>query len=115
MERRSIKEEKYEKAMDRVKTERKFYLAIVRLLIFSILLFFLNDSILQLFIDRGLDNEHILYWVNWSLWCTPVIIAIILLIKGLWLFVFKNKPLRKWEERRIKKIMKEEDSFEKYN
>ncbi|RKR07892.1 2TM domain-containing protein [Maribacter vaceletii] len=113
MERRNIKAEKYEKAMDRVKTERKFYLAIVRLFIFSILLFFLNDSILQLFIDRGLDNEHIVYWVNWSLWCTPVIIAIILFIKGIWLFGFKNKSPRKWEERRIKKIMREEDSFKK--
>ncbi|WP_299434757.1 2TM domain-containing protein [uncultured Maribacter sp.] len=115
MAHRSIKEEKYEKAMDRVKTERKFYLSIVRLLIFSTLLFFLNDSILQLFIDRGLDNEHILKWVNWTLWSTPVIIAIILFIRGIWLFVFKNKSPRKWEERRIKKIMKEEDSFEKYN
>jgi len=115
MERRNIKAEKYEKAIGRVKTERKFYLGIVRLLIISILLYIFHNSILQLFIDRGLDNEHILYWVNWSLWSVPIVIAFVLLIKGICLFAFKNNSIKKWEERRIKKIMKEEDSFEKYN
>ncbi len=106
--------EKYEKAMRRVKTVRKFYLGIVRLLIFTILLFFLNDRILQIFIDKGLDNAHILYWVNWTLWSIPVTIAIIYVFKGLWLFFFKKYSTKKWEERQIQKIMKEEDSFEKY-
>ena len=112
MDKANVKVEKYIKAKERITSIRKYYVGLVRLAILTILIFLFNDSILQLFIDRGLDNEHILYWANWSLWSIPVTIALIMLVKGIWLFKFKNNSIKKWEERQIKKIMKEEDSFE---
>lgn len=112
MERSEIRVEKYVQAKERITAIRKFYVGLVRLAIFTILLFILDDRALQIFIDKGLDDEDILYWVNWSLWSIPITIAFIMLLKGIWLFGFKNNSIKKWEERRIKKMMEEDDSFE---
>ncbi|WP_291865185.1 2TM domain-containing protein [Maribacter sp.] len=112
MEEKKRTREKFIQAQERVVKLRKFYVGLVRLIIFTVLLFLFNGRIIQIFIEHGLDNEHILYWVNWTLWSVPVTIAFIMLIKGLKLFIFKNNSIKNWEDRQIEKIMKEEDSFE---
>lgn len=111
MEQKNIHTKKFIKAKERVVAVRKFYVGLVRLIILTVLLFLFNERILQMFIERGLDNEHILYWVNWTLWSIPVTTALIMFIKGMWLFVFKNNSIKKWEQRQIEKIMKEDNSF----
>lgn len=112
METDNFETDKFLRAKKRVTELRKFYVEIVRLIIFTVLLFLFNNRILQIFVDKGLDNEHILYWVNWTLWSIPVTIAFIMLIKGLRLFIFKSNSIKKWEQRKIEKIMKDENSFD---
>ncbi len=98
-------------AKERVTAVKKYYTGLVRLAIFIILLLLCRKPILQMFIDKGLDDSNILYLVNWNVYFLILVFVIIFLIKGVILFVVRKKYLKEWEERQIEKIMKE-DNFQ---
>ena len=73
------------------------------------------------FVNRVFEgSEHVdpqfLDWLDWNIILTPLLWGIGLAIHGLYVYQYKFKFLRKWEERQIRKYMEEEETdLNRYN
>ncbi|MDY8137388.1 2TM domain-containing protein [Aquimarina sp. 2201CG5-10] len=98
----------YEKAKKRVEEEKGFYIHIVVYIVINLALFFFKQR-LAILIDPEANNEDFRIWWNWSNIITPLAWGIGLFFHWLWAFkktiLFNNN----WEEKKIKKIMEEDD------
>ncbi|MDH7447087.1 2TM domain-containing protein [Aquimarina sp. 2201CG14-23] len=94
---------KYELAKQRVADERGFYTHVTFYIVINIIILFINTN----FESQGFKN-----WSQPHLYITPVLWGIGLLFHGL--KVFKKNFIfgKNWEDRKIKKLMKEDDTFD---
>ncbi|GAA0872291.1 2TM domain-containing protein [Gangjinia marincola] len=94
-------ESKYIKAKKRVKEIRDFY--------GHIMLYVVVCSAYIIFNLGYLDNGRISqYFPWWTVFTMPLGWGIGVTVHGLSVFVFKGSPLKKWEERKIKEFMDQE-------
>ncbi|SHI63188.1 2TM domain-containing protein [Aquimarina spongiae] len=95
-------QQKYERAKQRVKEEKGFYIHLTIYIIINTLILFVNTN----FESQGFKN-----WLQWHLYVTPVLWGIGLLFH--YIKAFDKNPFfsKKWEERKIKEILREEDDF----
>lgn len=101
----------YEIAKKRVKKERDFYIHLAIYVAINIAILFFKDRLLY-FIDASEKDAEFFQWWNFSNIITPLVWGIGLFSHWLWafekIFVFSKD----WEERKIKKMM-EDDNLNK--
>jgi len=93
---------KYEKAKKRVEEIKGFYTHVAIYVIINLLLLLFNLGVFQ----NGLINLHI---PNWSLFTTPFFWGIGLLGHGLYVFGGGMKWYQRWEDRKIRQFMEDEE------
>lgn len=98
----------YEAAKKRVEKERDFYIHLVVYVVINIAILFFKEKIL-VFIEPDEKDAVFFTWWNFGNIITPVAWGVGLLLHGLW--AFEKTPLfgKKWEEKKIQKLMKEDD------
>lgn len=99
---KDFEQEKYERAKKRVKEVKGFYSHLTVYLIVNIALILLRMGVLQ----NGLVNIEM---PNWSYFTTPFFWGIGLTFHGLYVFQYKSKWFKNWEERKIKEYMDRDD------
>ena len=94
------REDAYEKARKRVEEEKGFYRHLTIYIIINVLILFINTN----FDGQGFKN-----WFQWHLYVTPALWGIGLFFH--WMKAFHKNPFfnSDWEERKIKKILEEEE------
>lgn len=99
----------YDAAKKRVEKEREFYIHLAVYIVINISILIFKDKVLY-FIDTDEKDADFFKWWHFSNLVTPIIWGIGLLFHGLWafekIFVF-NKD---WEERKIKKLMEDDNN-----
>ena len=99
--------ENYVRAKKSVDNIKNFYAHLVIYLFMNSLLLAFKGSILNFFRSKGVEDEGFLYWMEWNLIFIPILWGIVLLVTGLYFLKLKPRFFRDWEDRQIKKYMKE--------
>ncbi|MHA7057732.1 2TM domain-containing protein [Aquimarina sp. M1] len=97
------KGKEYNKAKKRVADERGFY---------THLTFYMVINLIVLFINTNFQNQGFKNWGQWHLHITPVLWGIGLLFHGLKVFKRNFFFGKNWEQRKIKKLMDEDDTLD---
>jgi amino acid transporter len=96
---------KYERAKKRVEAIKGFYShAIVYAIFTFIIIFIKNDFIVTIRVPEDAVN-----WLNWNIILTPLLWGIVLLIHGIYAFRYTPRFLKKWETRKIREFIKNEE------
>ena len=95
--------EKYVKAKKKVDAIKGFYFNVLKFVIITLLILVFKGRIMEIFIEKGVEDENILQWIEWNILAIPIIWGLVLLIIGLRLFVFKSNILKNWEKGQIQK------------
>ncbi|MDC8003553.1 2TM domain-containing protein [Aureisphaera galaxeae] len=100
--------EKYERAKNRVKEIRGFYSHIIIFFIINTCIYVLRFYLLP---KWGVisDDEGFQNWLNWNTYLLPLFWAVGIAIHGIWTYRHKFVNIKKWEDRKIKEFMDEED------
>lgn len=111
--------ESYIKARKRIEDMKKFYRHLRIYIIVNVLLLLIKLNLFNWFKDDydWLQSPQFNDWMGWNFLGTPVLWGIGLLAHGLYVFTFKSKPwqelkpgfLKRWEERQLERILKEEE------
>ncbi len=106
----------YERARKRVDAIKGFYghLAIY-LIVNAIVLFTKGRFLFTVLSNEALEDAAFLNWIDWNVYGTPIIWGIFLVFHGL--NVFGRNPFfgKAWEERQLKKYLKDDkEHVEKY-
>ena len=103
---KNINSTKHEDALEHVTRLREFYQQVFVYIIFVIVWLNFKNNIIA-FVRTHTDNvdNNFLNWLNINIILVPVLWGIIILIYGLYLNKFKLSFLKKWEEKKLKKIM----------
>ncbi|MBD1261101.1 2TM domain-containing protein [Maribacter polysiphoniae] len=96
---------KYIKAKKRVDQIKDFYFHLIKFAMITILILLFKGLVLKIFIEKGVEDENILQWMEWNMLLIPIIWGLVLVVIGLRLFVFKANILKIWEEEQIKKYL----------
>ena len=106
----NVKYNKYEEALKHVKRIKGFYKHIITYIIFNIILFIIKwravDYVLN---NTAYAEKGLIDWMYVDIFSTPVIWGIILLIHGLYVYRYKFTFFKKWEYRKIKEYMDQEE------
>ncbi len=90
----------YERAKDSVKKIKGFY---------THLTFYIIINLVVLFVNTNFESQGFKSWSQWHLYVTPIFWGIGLLIHGIHVFNPFNMFSKKWEEKKIKEFMDEDD------
>jgi len=90
------KRKAYHRAKSRVEQEKGFYSHLMVYIIVNLALLFINSD----FKNQGFEN-----WLEWNLYIVPFFWGIGLLSHGLRTFDLNPIFSKKWEERKIKELM----------
>ena len=109
--------ETFVKAKKRVDAIKQFYQHLTFYSIVNIGLIIIKLNFFDIPLFQHIENKDLEHWLEWNIILTPVLWGIGLFFHGLYVFVFKSKPLkdlkferlRKWEEKQIQKYMEEDD------
>ena len=96
-------QEKYNRAKKKVKQVKDFYNHLTVYIVVNIFLVLINMGLFQ----NGLFELKI---PTWSIFTTPFFWGIGLLFHGLYVFQDKITFFKKWEERKLKEYMDEEEN-----
>ncbi|MFC5045067.1 2TM domain-containing protein [Aquimarina hainanensis] len=98
----------YKRAKARVEKEKGFYSHLTVYIVINIVILIVNVNFRFNF-DGAED------WLNWNLLVTPVLWGIGLLFHAIGVFGKFSLYGKKWEERKIKELMEEEERASKQN
>ena len=101
-------QQRYERARKRVEALKGFYGHLQAFIMVNLVLIagrYLVPYFLEL-PDLGAEGWR---WVDINIWLTPLIWGIALAIHALVVFRYKMSFLKEWEERKIRRIMEEEE------
>ncbi len=98
---------KIRKARKRVEVLKGFYKHLLIYSIVNIALFIVRGDVLEFFQNDSPDKNFI-EWIDWNILIVPIFWGIGLLFHAAKVFQYKFTFIKNWEERQIKKYMKEE-------
>ena len=103
------------RAKKRVETLKGFYKHLTTYFIVNAFLLLLAKKVTFVLLSKeALGNPGFLQWLDWNIFGTPIIWGIALLIHAAYVFI--PSPLKKWEEKQIKRyIAKDREETEKFN
>lgn len=103
----------YDRALKRVGEIKKFHNHLRVYIVVNVLLLLIKAEFLEL-IDGGtfqdLDFER---WLQWNSYGTAIIWGVGLFVHWVYAFQYKFGFLKKWEERKIEKLMNNEEKGRK--
>ncbi len=111
MEKQERELEKYAHALKRVESIKGYYFQLIKFVIITLLILVLKGRVLEIFVEKGVEDENVLNWIEWNILAIPIIWGLVLLFIGLRLFVFKSNFLKNWEEKQIRKHLDSDDKF----
>lgn len=97
------------KAQKRVEALKGFYSHLFSYLIINIVLLILRGNVLDFFQSASPDKNFV-EWVNWNILLVPIFWGIGLLYHALMVFQYKLRFIENWEQGKLKKFIKEEES-----
>lgn len=99
----------YHSALETVKRIKAFYSHVLLFVVVVTIVLFFSDEIIRFFGNTlHVDNKETLQWIKLNIWVNSGIWAIVILVQGILAFKYKFTFVRKWEEKQIQKILKEE-------
>jgi amino acid transporter len=98
---------KMRKARKRVEALKGFYKHLLVYIIVNIALFILRSNVLEFFQSESPD-KNFMEWIDWNFLIIPIFWGIGLLFHAAKIFQYKLPFIKNWEERQLKKFMKEE-------
>lgn len=104
--------QKYEWAKKRAKDIKGFYNHLLVYIIIMVMLVIARFYILPQYVEMDDLGPDGIYWINANVVWTGALWGLGVLIHGLWVKKSRLKFLNRWEERKIKEIMEEEDHRE---
>jgi hypothetical protein len=97
----------WRKAQQRVETLKVFYRHLLIYIVVNIAIFIVRGQVLEVFLNKSPDKNFI-EWIDWNVLIVPVFWGIGLLFHAAKAFQYKFKFIKNWEERQLKKFIKEE-------
>ncbi len=101
---------KYERALQKVETIKRFYKHLRVYIIINVLLLLLRARIFRFFKDGDFSNVSFERWLDWNTYGTATIWGLALVIHGVYAFQYKISFFKNWEERKLKAILEEEEN-----
>lgn len=98
---------KIRKAHRRVEALKGFYKHLLVYSVVNIALFIVRGNVLEFFQNESPDKNFI-EWIDWNILIVPFFWGIGLLFHAAKVFQYKFGFLKNWEEKQIKKYLKEE-------
>lgn len=99
--------ERYIRAKKRVDTLKNFYAHIAVYLVMNVLLFVFKGRIVSFFVDKGVEDQGFLNWMEWNMVFIPIVWGVVLLVAGIYLLKLKPGFIEKWEEKQLRKYTEE--------
>lgn len=100
---------KYERALEKVEAIKRFYTHLRAYIIINVLLLLLRAKIYKFFNDGDFTDVQFDRWLDWNTYGTAIIWGIGLLIHGLYVFHYKFRFFKNWEERKLKEILEKDE------
>lgn len=100
---------KMRRAMKRVEALKGFYQHLLIYLVVNIILFIVRSNILDFFESNNPDKNFV-EWIDWNILIVPFFWGIGLLFHAAKVFQYKFSFVKKWEQRKLEKFIKEEES-----
>ena len=97
------------RARKRVEALKGFYSHLWIYLLVNIVLFGIRGHILEFFADTS-RGTNFFEWIDWNILIVPFFWGIGLLYHGVKVFQYKVQFVKKWEEKQLRKFMKQENS-----
>ncbi|MCB0465297.1 MAG: 2TM domain-containing protein [Aequorivita sp.] len=97
---------KLRKAWKRVEAIKDFYKHLLVYVFVNIALFIVRGHVLEFFQNESPDKNFI-EWIDWNILIVPLFWGIGLLFHAAKVFQYKFPFIKNWEERQMKKFMKE--------
>lgn len=101
-------QEIYERAKKKVDAIKGFYSHLRVYLIINLIILLLRANVLSIMNIDTMDLEFE-RWLEWNTWGTVILWGIGLLIHGLYVHRYSFGFIKRWEERKIREIMEEEE------
>lgn len=99
----------FKRARRRVQALKGFYSHLWIYMIVNIVLFVIRGPVLDFFSNTPAETNF-LDWIDWNILAVPFFWGIGLLYHGTKVFQYKFKFVRYWEEKQLRKFMKEDNS-----
>ena len=99
----------YARAQKRVDDIKKFYRHLQVYIIINVLLLLLKANIMSLGRGGNFTDLHFEHWLDLNVYGTAIVWGVGLLIHGLYVFQYKFKFFKNWEQRKINEFMNQED------
>ena len=103
------KEKKYVRAQKKVEAIKRFYKHLRVYIIINVLLILLRIKIFNFFSDGDFSGVQFESWLDWNTYGTAALWGVGLLLHGLYVFQYKFKFFKNWEERKIKEILEKDE------
>lgn len=97
------------RARRRVEVLKGFYSHLWVFLIVNLVLFVIRGSVLEFFTNTSAETNF-LDWMGWNILAVPFFWGIGLLYHAAKVFQYKFKFVKNWEEKQLRKFMREDDS-----
>ena len=100
----------YNRALKKVENIKKFYAHLRAYLIINLVLLLIKANIFDLFKGGNIEDLHFERWLDLNVYGTAILWGIGLLIHGLYVFQYKFKFFKKWEEEKVKEFMENDNN-----
>ena len=107
---KNSEQSKYDRAKKKVEAIKGFYSHLKAYIIVNLIIFILRANVISYIRGGEVDTLDFQRWLDWNTYLTPVLWGIGLAIHGLYVFQHKISFFKRWEERKLKEFMEEEDS-----
>lgn len=103
---------KYARAKKRVDALKAFHSHATAYIVVNVIILLLRANIFSIFnVDKfDLNFER---WLDWNTYLTPIFWGIGLIFHGLYVYRYKIRFIKQWEDRKLRELMEKDEDSEK--